>query len=388
MSVTGTLSTMALPDLLQWLAGSGKTGLLRLSNGRFRKDVQFREGLIVSTASDDPREFLGQFLLSHRRITEDQLRQAMETHRATGVMLGRILIMVGAIEEAELMRLLTVKAQESLFALFLWSDASFEFDDGAPPTEEIYPIRLKVEEVLLEGLRRYDELQVILKAFSSGDFVLRRTANPVPDRLVDNPLVRRLLEVVDGRRTLTDICLEMHASEFKISRVAYELHRHGCLAVEQEPAAAEAGATGGESSVELIAQAERQLAAQRFDEALDLLTRAAELRPSDLQLRARLDEVERDTLERAYRHALPPAHIVVLRRPLEELTGEYLTPQEMFLLSRINGSWTVKDVITISPLREIDAVRTLRSLRERGVIDVHPPAAAGRRVPGSPPPAP
>lgn len=388
MSLTGTLSTMALPDLLQWLAGSGKTGVLHLTNGRFRKDIQFREGLIVSTTSDDPREFLGQFLLSHRRITEDQLRKAMETHRATGVMLGRILIMVGALDEAELMSLLTLKAQESLFALFLWSDASFEFDDSTPPVEELFPIRLNVEEVLLEGLRRYDELQVILKAFSSGDFVLRRTANPVPERLADNPLVRRLLEVVDGRRTLTDICLEMHASEFKISRVAYELHRHGCLAVEQEPAAGGEHAGAGESSAELIARAELRLASQRHDEALDLLTRAAELRPWDLQLRARLDQAESDTLERAYRHALPPAHVVALRRPLEELTGERLTPQEMFLLSRINGSWTVKDVITISPLREIDAVRILRALRERGIIDLHPPAAAVRRAPESPAPAP
>ena len=379
---------MALPDLLQWLAGSGKTGQLRLSNGRFRKDIVFRDGLIVSTASDDPREFLGQFLLSHRRITEDQLRRAMETHRATGVMLGRILIMVGAIGEAELMKALTLKAQESLFALFLWSDGSFEFDDASPLAEELFPIRLKVEEVLLEGLRRYDELQVILRAFSSGDFVLHRTAQPVPDRLVDNPLVKRLLEVVDGRRTLTDICLEMHASEFKISRVAYELHRHGCLAVAQEPIT-DGGAPSSprESSTELVAQAERRWAAQRHDEALDLLTRAVELRPADLELRARLDDVERDMLERAYRHALPPAHVVVLRKALEELTGERLSPQEVFLLSRVNGSWTVKDVITVSPLREIDAVRILRLLRERGVIDVQPPAPAPRRGPESAAPA-
>jgi hypothetical protein len=149
LALNGSLTTMSLPDLLQWLAGAGKTGALGLTNGRFRKEILFRAGRIVASSSDDPREFLGQFLLAQRKITEEQLRKAMESQRSTGVKLGKILVMVGAMDEAELTRMLTHQAEESLFNLFLWKDGSFDFQDKDLEERISYPLSLRVEDVLL-----------------------------------------------------------------------------------------------------------------------------------------------------------------------------------------------------------------------------------------------
>jgi hypothetical protein len=360
---------MALPDVLQWIATSGKSGCLAVTNGRFRKEILFSAGLIVSSSSNDPRDFLGQFLLAHRKITEEQLQKAMESQRSTGIMLGKILVMVNAISEEDLLAMLALKAEESLFSLFLWPEGSFEFDDGEVETRNLFPLALKVEDVLLEGLRRYDELQVLLKAFPPGDFALQRTEWPVPEALAGNPEIRRLLEVVDGERTLTDVCLEMHASEFKVSRLAYELFRQKCLTVvSREPEGTDGD--DGDSPTELAARAEQLLAAKKLEEGIDLLSRAVTKRSADPALRLRLEEAEQAFVERAYMHYLPPGNIPCLKRPLEELTGEDLTPQEVFVVSRLNGSWTVRDIVTISPMREVEALRVLKQLRERGIIEV------------------
>ena len=54
MSLKGTLATMTLPDLLQWLSGSVKTGPLKLTNGRFSKEILFQGGVIVSSSNSIP----------------------------------------------------------------------------------------------------------------------------------------------------------------------------------------------------------------------------------------------------------------------------------------------------------------------------------------------
>ena len=361
---------MALPDLLQWLAGAGKTGPLHLTNGRFRKDIHFRDGVIVASSSDDPREFLGQFLLAHRKITEEQLRKAMESQRSTGVMLGKILIMVGALDEDELRKMLALKAEESLFNLFLWKQGSFTFEDGEIEADLEFPLALKVEDVLMEGLRRYDELQVILDAFAPGESVLERTDAPLPQKLADSSEVRRLLDVVDGKRNLTDLCLELHAPEFRVSRIAYELYRVKCLRLVQTSSTGGDDGHHGLSADELVARATRLLDRQKFEKALQLLADAVQLRPSDLAMRQALDDAEQRFVERAHQHYLPPDQVPKLERGLEQMTEENLTPQEVFLATRINGTWTVKDIITVSPMREVETLLVLKRLRERGLISL------------------
>ena len=365
---------MALPDLLQWLSSADKTGTLSVTDGRFRKEILFQKGRIVSCSSDDPREYLGQFLLSNQMISEDQLRQAMDTQRSTGVMLGRILLMVNAISEDDLRQMLTRKAEEALFGLFLWKEGSFEFEDNEPDLENLLPLSLNVEDILLEGLRRYDELQVILQAFDSDDFILERTDKPLPDELARSAEVQNLLQVVDGERGLTDICLELRLSEFKVSRVAYALFRKGCLAISEETDGS-APAEQAMPEAEFRADVDQLLAAQHYEQAMDRLACAVQARSHDLGLRTKLEEVEAIYIERAYRYFLPPNQVLVLKTPLETLTGESLTPQEMFLLSRINGAWTVKDIVTVSPLREVEALRVLKLLRERGLVGLLVPDA-------------
>ena len=42
--------------------------------------------------------------------------------------------------------------------------------------------------------------------------------------------------------------------------------------------------------------------------------------------------------------------------------------EQFFLLGRIDGSWNVKSIIQVSPMREVDALRTLTRMREAGMV--------------------
>ncbi|MCX7830779.1 MAG: DUF4388 domain-containing protein, partial [Acidobacteria bacterium] len=94
MALKGELKTMLLPDVIQWLSNGLKTGILHLRSPKgITKRVYFERGNILSTASSDPREYLGQFLISRGLISEKQLNMAMETQFKSGIKLGKILIM-------------------------------------------------------------------------------------------------------------------------------------------------------------------------------------------------------------------------------------------------------------------------------------------------------
>ena len=125
MALTGNLSTMLPGDLLQWLSLGQKTGTLVVTNRRVEKKIFFKAGRVISSATNDPREYLGQFLMSHGYLTEPELKKAMEVQLQSGILLGKILVMIDVITEQDLQRLMRLKAEEEIYDIFLWNDGDF-----------------------------------------------------------------------------------------------------------------------------------------------------------------------------------------------------------------------------------------------------------------------
>ena len=82
MGIAGNLKTMELAELLQWLSQGMKTGTLVVAHDGVEKRVFFRKGTIVSSASSNPSEHLGHFLVSHGFIDEAQLAAAVRRQEA------------------------------------------------------------------------------------------------------------------------------------------------------------------------------------------------------------------------------------------------------------------------------------------------------------------
>jgi hypothetical protein len=378
----GSLSTMSLPDLLQWASRGQKTGTLLVRDERVGKKIHFLAGLIIGSSSTDPGDYLGQVLLSEGLISEEHLREAMELQARTKVMLGRLLVQRGLVTEERVAAVLRHKAEETIYSLFLWNDGTFEFHEGELPPSEQVRIKVQVEEVLLEGVRRYDTARKIREVLPDNDLVIATTAVPLPADIAGKRFPARIYGLIDGRRTLADIILEAHSSEFNVCQVLYILVQRGYASIaESRPAASRApGSPAAAAPPELqpVLEAVRAcLSRNEAEEALGLVDAAYEAGVRSPELLTLAQEAERYFVERAYRHYLPPHKILVLKRPLESLTTEALSPAEMFLVTRVNGAWDLRSIVSISPLREVEALRALKRLRERGVIDlVEPPAQA------------
>jgi hypothetical protein len=411
---------MSLTEILQWLGNAGKTGTLSIERNKVVKQILVREGRVIACASQEPADMLGHFLVSRGKISEETLRKALGLQETQRTHLGRILVATGALSEDDLRLLLEDKAQETIFGLFDWDDAEFRFAEGETADPNIFAVNMRVDDILLRGAQRWDEMQRFRSVFNDPGIVLRRTARMPPAEVFKNRMARRIFESINGERTVAEILLHAHGSEYVVTKFLYELHRAGVAEVAGvkqvdreasrapiEPPAAEdrppadsnaaappvaaadprpravvppSAAPTPAPAPSVVAEGDLEFARRllnrgEFDSALEILDRAYKAQPGDEALRRLLAEAEASFVDKSYKHYLPPTKIVVLQRAAETLTSERLSPTEFFLLSRIDGTWDVKSIIQITPLREVDVLRTLKKMREKGLIELKDPVA-------------
>jgi hypothetical protein len=399
MSLQGSLSTMPLPDLLQWIAAVRKTGTLELVRGKGSKRILFREGRVAACASDEPADRLGHFLVSRGRITVAALRDALARQESSGKHLGALLVESGLLTEEDLARHLEAKAEDTLISVFDWHDASFTWHEGALPEGYVLPLNLRVEELLLRGAKRHDEAKRIDAVFHDAGIVLSPTGKRPPPEVFKNRMARGIYESIDGTRTVAEILLHAHGAEFLVKKFLFELFRSGMVEIVEvravggldepapvpEPVMAAAAAAAPAAKalsprddprrVQAALDAARRLQERgELDAALDLLNAVHRANPEDDALRRLVLDAEVAFVDKAWKHYVPAAKVPVLTRPVDSLTGEALSPQEVFMLSRVDGTWDVRSIIQVSPIREVDALRTLKKLRERGLIELREPS--------------
>jgi len=410
MPLSGTFSCMSLPDLLQWLGHAQKTSTLEVERDKVVRRIFFRDGRVVACCSDEPAQRLGQYLVSRGKLSEALLREALARHEATRMHLGQVLVDMGIVSLEELHQLLAGQAEETIFSIFDWDDAAFRVRDGVAAQGLVFPLDLRVDEILLQGAQRYDEMRRIRELFPDGGIVLQSTGKRPPSDLLRNRMARRVYELVDGERSLAEIVLQAHASEYHVFRLLFELFRAGLVKIggvvrveeeldlppdelprEEQPAAPigapprVAQAASGRAVATLVATrdsvtietellaARRLMDSDEYEAAIDVLDVLYQAEPNHESLRRLRAEAEAAFVEKAYRHYLPARKLPVLARSMDELTREQITPTEFFLLSRMDGTWSVKSIVQVSPIREVDALRAMKRMREKGLITLRDP---------------
>jgi len=373
MGIEGNLETMALPDIFQWLANGRYTGTLLVSSGEVVKSIYFRDGEIVSCTSTNPKEFLGHFLVSHGYLDEDKLAAAVSEQERTGELLGNILVEQGAISTRDLEKMLALKAEESIFELFHWQEGKFRFIDDELPKYEMVPISLNVTSLTLEGIRRIDEWNRIRDVISSPQCV----PVSVGDLLADEPdeSRRAVLEMVDDDRSVEEIGLQTHSSEYFVCEILFRKARQGLLKVVRPRMLAAEGATTAApppstTADGLVAEARTLLAQHEYQEALRRMGAAVSLEPDNRELTRDIRAMESEIRADVEGRGIDPAGIPCLKTSLGEMQSMNFTPQEAFILSRISGNTDIGSILKISPLPELEALVVFWKLLEADLIEI------------------
>jgi tetratricopeptide (TPR) repeat protein len=231
MAIKGSLREASLPDVLQLLSMGKKTGCLSIAHKNSFGYIYFDKGRISYAAIVNRRDRLGDILLKNGSITQAQLESAIQAqaqHRNSR--LGDLLVAQGAISREVLHEQVRVQIEEAVYFLFTWSEGSFNFEPDVLPDAQDVVVSINPESLLLEGARRVDEWSLIEKKVSSFDLIFERDADKIAEMEAElEAEQKRVLDLVDGRRDVSQIVEDSGLGEFDVGKALYGLSTAGFI---------------------------------------------------------------------------------------------------------------------------------------------------------------
>lgn len=373
--IQGLLETLSLADVLGVLVTKGVAGTVRCEQGPLKKNFVIEAGHAIMASSSDPREYLGQFLINFGHITEEQLDEAFETQKQTHVYLGKILLMIGLVDEETLKAVLILKIRETVLSLLEWDHGVFHFaPDEMPEREPAVKVAVDLQSLREEYEFRQTAWASIRQIFPDDKLGLK--VDQEKARVDRHPLDGRILEAAAGGASIEQIALTLRATPFALYQRLFALYREGIVEPVELGDEVEIVDLGeipevlGEKATadQILPAAVNFLAEGKYAEARLIAKRAVEMTPRDEHALATLHQAETGLLAQLKAHfAEIGGYPTVIARP-DEIKALSLTPAERYLLRRFNGKKTLPQVIQVSPMRELEALLLVQRFLEKGIV--------------------
>jgi hypothetical protein len=166
MAFQGSLKELPLPDIIQLVSVSGKTGKFSLTRDGDRGFIYLKNGQMV--------------------------------HAIVGDLIG----------------------EEAIYSLAIWNQGEFQFTPAEEPDRQT--ITKSNTNLLMEAARRLDEWRVLSKKIPSVDHVPELLARENRHEQVTlNPHEWMLITKIDGNRSITEIGRTLNISSFEVAKILY-----------------------------------------------------------------------------------------------------------------------------------------------------------------------
>lgn len=231
MRLDGSLEDFSLPDVLQLLTHTRKTGSLQLHAADDERHglVRLASGAVNGASSDLRRHALARRLVGAGLVSDEALSAAAQDVRAGAPSLVRALLERADVSSEELNRLAADQVTDAVCELLRWSSGTFSFLVGESDPEGL-ELGLKAEDLVAEGERRMQVWPTLTSNIPSPDTVLRLAATPAFD-----PTCSReewgLIALVDGVRSVNEIVALLGRSEFAVAGALSALVERGLLTI-------------------------------------------------------------------------------------------------------------------------------------------------------------
>jgi uncharacterized protein DUF4388/tetratricopeptide repeat protein len=363
MGIRGSISTMGLPDVFQWLKLGAKTGVLLVDRQSRSTQVFFQKGAIADLREPDQTQVLLSFLVRGGfPVPETKpgvdisevlplIARRMAPNRADGTLPQALLLLEEPIRDFFVNRLLD---------LFAWEFGEFSFRDNQSSGRLLLTKPVELEPLMLEWADRTLELKPIRAIFPDSPLVSVQ-AKPGAEGAGSNDTERRVLKACRVSLPLLELYSQTGMTEFESLKLLHRLSLAGLLTVvtgaEAKPPPPPTGASNGtgQKAQHLTLWNQRPSAAGPGGALVEESFR-----------RLRTELAGRSDLTGLGPEAIPR---MLLRYDSPELMHLKLSPDEGFLLSRVDGITPLRQIAALSGLSRDATAGLVLSLIVRGVLD-------------------
>lgn len=371
VQMEGDLVSTPIEVVLQSLHAGRVTGTLWLEGGGFTKRLFIDHGRLMASASSDPRDFLGTYLVDWGHVSAQQLDRLVELQDRHKVLVGELMVRSGAVEESVLDRVLQVVAREVALSAFLWKDGRYRVELCQLPESSLRPTAIPIDELVLEGLRRrrrWGEMRQVVASPRVRPRLLRPRALDLLSREAAEILGR-----ADGELAMSELARLSREPMFVVWDTVSQAASQGIVELVPPGEGADdsgSGATFG-SVRTMTAQVEQALARGELRPAMvtiRLLSRrfrgAADIDVVVDALRTRVDE--------AVGRILTGEHLVVEQGP--GAAGLVSDELEERVVDLADGRSSLSQVVVATGGDQLEVRAAIADLVRRGVLEVREPA--------------
>ena len=233
--LAGDLAEMQPSDLLNFLHQGRRTGVLLTRSDGVERGLVLIDGNVAWGCSTSSGERLGELLcrmgLADRGKVDAALalQGARDQHRR----LGQLLVEQKALLEEDVANGLRHQAVEIFLGLLVSRAGSFVFLRGLDRAALPVSLGLDTQALLLDGLRRLDEMELYRTRVPSAEVQPRPTgkAVPPPDGELTTCEMSLVHALSDGTRTVAELAARSALGEFEATKAVYKLLGAGYLAL-------------------------------------------------------------------------------------------------------------------------------------------------------------
>lgn len=159
MDFGGDLSVLEPSIVFQIMSMAGATGQIKFITPENIASFCFRSGELIYATIDTRRKKLGEFLVERGWLTEEQFAKALAEYlpsKSPG-RIGNHLIARKYLTRDLLVQAIQEQMKEVVYEVLSWKRGQFVFMNGILPHDEDILLDVKLDHLILEGLKRIDE---------------------------------------------------------------------------------------------------------------------------------------------------------------------------------------------------------------------------------------
>jgi hypothetical protein len=232
MALKGNLRDFSITQLLNLVNVARKTGTLIVERSQEQVFVSFREGKLSYAHDGANAASLAMVLYHAKKLSAAQVRAINE--RSGGMSdkeLGLLLINSNYISQQEILISLQAYYLNMVNRLFTWGEGLFHFDNDLLPPKDKITVRISLENLIIEGIRKMREWEQLQGEIPSLEMALKFSQRPgINMRNLKLSVDEwKVISFINPKNTIRQIAKATNKNELEIRRIVYSFIQAGLV---------------------------------------------------------------------------------------------------------------------------------------------------------------